>query len=193
MIERNAPALTLEEQTVKAMKTGRKMPFVSTMATIPRTQAPDHAKAINRSAEITNRQWWIMNKPESAKIELRKILRKLTAKRIPFVLTGAHSVGGWTGDPRASHDMDFLVRIGRNHARAVKAIKELYPHLQVRVHSVVTAFVVPGEKHSAIDVFYPHRETSKKPLPATFGWRMRDSNTASRFWKLHWQTSMVRW
>ena len=44
----------------------------------------------------------------------------------PFVLTGAQAIGGWTGRPRATHEVDILVKGRRNHRRAVKAIKALY-------------------------------------------------------------------
>ena len=134
------------------------------MSAAPRTRLPladataKHARAVQLSAEITNRQWWLMKKPEPAKIVLGKILSTLSAKRIPFVLTGAHAIGGWTGDPRATHDVDILVKAGRNHARAVKTLRELYPHLEVRTFSGVTAFFVPGDKRSVIDVIYPHRD-----------------------------------
>ena len=42
--------------------------------------------------------------------------------------------------------------------RAVKALRELYPKLEVRDLSGVMAFFVPGENQSVIDVTYPHRE-----------------------------------
>jgi hypothetical protein len=116
-----------------------------------------HAQAVRESAAITKTLWRLMKKEESAKIDLHRILRALSGKRIPFVLTGAHAIGTWTGQPRATHDVDILVKIGRNHARAVKAIRELYPHLEVRILPGVTAFLVPGETRSAIDISYPHR------------------------------------
>src|SRR5262245_49551316 len=65
-------------------------------------------------------------------VDLYQILRSLIQKKIPFVLTGAHGIGGWTGRPRATHDVDILVKGGRNHARAVNVIKALYPQLEVR-------------------------------------------------------------
>jgi hypothetical protein len=101
-------------------------------------------------------------------VEFEEIVRTLTRKRIPFVLTGAHAIGGWTGRPRDTHDVDVLVKAGRNHARAVNAIKALYPDLEVRQFHGVTAFFIPGEAHSVIDVIYPHRadleETLASPL-----------------------------
>jgi hypothetical protein len=90
-------------------------------------------------------------------IGFRKIIRSLQAKRIPFVLTGAHGIATWTGRPRSTHDVDILVKSGRNHARAVKAIQELYPELVLRNDTGVAAFFVPGETLSVIDVTFPHR------------------------------------
>src|SRR5439155_23920249 len=90
-------------------------------------------------------------------VDLYQVLRTLRQKRIPFVLTGAHGIGGWTGRPRSTHDVDILVKAGRNYARAVKAMKALYPELEVRDLRGVTAFFLPGEKVSVLDITYPHR------------------------------------
>jgi hypothetical protein len=101
-------------------------------------------------------------------VDLNEILRALIKKKIPFVLTGAHAIGGWTGRPRATHDVDILVKPGRTHARAVNLIKALYPSLEMRNLSGGAAFFVPGEKRSVIDVTYPHRpdiaETLANPV-----------------------------
>jgi hypothetical protein len=90
-------------------------------------------------------------------IEMRTIVKALQAKKIPFVLTGAHGIATWTGRPRSTHDVDILVKSGRNYARAVKAIQALYPDLEMRVFYGVAAYFVRGEKESVIDVTYPHR------------------------------------
>jgi hypothetical protein len=97
-------------------------------------------------------------------VDLNEILRTLTEKRIPFVLTGAHGIAAWTGKPRDTADVDVLVKGGRNQARAVKAIRELYPVLEMRKFGGVTAFFVPGEKTSVIDVTYPHRADQQETL-----------------------------
>ncbi|HJT78335.1 MAG TPA: hypothetical protein VJ739_14120 [Gemmataceae bacterium] len=99
---------------------------------------------------------WSSHVPPSA-VDLYTIVRTLTRKRIPFVLTGAHGIAGWTGMPRNTQDVDILVKGGRNHARAVKALRELYPQLEVRNFAGVTAFFIPGDRKSVIDVTYPHR------------------------------------
>src|SRR5438270_13484305 len=68
-------------------------------------------------------QW--SNRVAVSPVDLVLILRTLAKKRIPFVLTGAHGIGGWTGKPRNTQDVDILVKAGTHYTRAVKAIGEL--------------------------------------------------------------------
>jgi hypothetical protein len=60
--------------------------------------------------------------------------------------------------------VDILVKSGRNYARAVKAIKALYPELEPRNLASVTGFFPPGETDSVIDVTYPHRADIEQTL-----------------------------
>ncbi len=97
-------------------------------------------------------------------ITVKKIVAALQAKKIPFVLTGAYGIAAWTGRPRSTHDVDILVKSGRNYARAVKAMQALYPDLEMRLLTGVAAFFGPGERESVIDVTYPHREDNRQTL-----------------------------
>ena len=125
----------------------------------------DHDEAIRESVQLQNqfRTLWGDGMAPSP-VDLIQILRTLTQRKIAFVLTGAHALGGWTGRPRSTQDVDILVKAGRNHARAVKALRELYPHLEVRSLPGVTAFFPPGEKESILDVAYPHRADLEETL-----------------------------
>ena len=129
----------------------------------------DHNDAVQESFFLQKqyRSMWSSTLAASP-VDLNQILRILIRKKIPFVLTGAHAIGGWTGRPRDTQDVDILVKGGRNHGRAVNAIKELYPELEVRNFAGVTGFFIPDEKQSVIDVTYPHRadieETLAHPL-----------------------------
>jgi len=116
-----------------------------------------HQQAVRESAYLTDQWRKMWGRGKNRMIDIRKIMQTLAAKKIPFVLTGAQAIGGWTGRPRATKDVDILVKGGRNQTRAVNAIKGLYPHLEVRNFAGVTSFFVPGEKESVIDVTYPHR------------------------------------
>jgi hypothetical protein len=101
------------------------------------------------------RQW--SNRMAASPVDLNDVVRTLSGKKIPFVLIGAHAYGGWTGRPRSTFDVDVLVKSGRNHTRAVSALKTLYPSLEVRSFPGLTAFFIPGERDSVLDVIYPHR------------------------------------
>src|SRR6266704_2239785 len=109
-----------------------------------------------------SRQW--SNRVPASPVDLNTILRTLSQKRVPFVLTGAHGISGWTGIFRNTEDVDILVKGGRNYARAVSAIRTLYPQLEVRVFAGVTGFFIAGETTSVIDVTYPHRADLQETL-----------------------------
>jgi hypothetical protein len=124
-----------------------------------------HDDAVQETAHLQRqyRALW-SDRMTPSPVDLNQILRTLTAKKIRFVLTGAHAIGGWTGRPRDTRDVDILVKAGQNHARAVKAIRELYPILETRDFTGVTAFFIPGERESVIDVTYPHRPDNEETL-----------------------------
>jgi len=105
-------------------------------------------------SQTYRRSWALMS---SIVVDRFAIIDALIEKKIPFVLTGMYGIASWLGQPRATHDVDFLCKGGRNWGRAVKAVRELYPELVVRDHTGVAAFYAPGEKTSLIDVTIPHR------------------------------------
>lgn len=113
-----------------------------------------HAAAVRECAYLSAQY---RERRQMVEINLKEIRRALRLRKVPYVLTGAHGISSWTGRPRATYDVDILVRSGRNYSRAVSAIKKLYPHLEPRAFFGVTGFFVPGETDSVIDVTYPHR------------------------------------
>lgn len=121
----------------------------------------NHADAVTECADLSAqyREMWNMEK-----VSLNKILHALKSSNIPFVLTGAYGISSWTGRPRATKDVDILVKAGRNYVRAVRAIEKLYPKLEARRFAGITAFYVPGETESVIDVAYPHRPDNEETL-----------------------------
>jgi hypothetical protein len=123
-----------------------------------------HAQAVAECAHLSNqyRKMWV--RMAGIIVDLNAILQTLRAKKISFVLTGAHGIAGWTGRPRSTQDVDILVRAGRNCVRAVNAIKALYPDLGVRQLAEMTSFFAPEETLSLIDVIYPHRADIQETL-----------------------------
>src|SRR5262249_36441624 len=97
-------------------------------------------------------------------VDPSRSVRPQTKEPLRSVLTGAYDMGGGTAKPRATQDVDILVKGGRTQAPAVNAIKALYPQLEVRDLAGVTAFLIPGTRESVIDVTYPHRADLEETL-----------------------------
>jgi hypothetical protein len=123
-----------------------------------------HFEAVQECAYLSTQHRKMWDAMADVLIELDRILQTLTEKKIQFVLTGAHGISSWTGRPRATHDIDILVKSGPPYARAVKAIRELYPQLEERRFAAQTAFIAPGEKESLIEVIYPLRPDNEQAL-----------------------------
>jgi len=128
-----------------------------------------HSVAIRECAYLSEEYRHRWRAQAKIMVKLDDVLQVLRKKKIPFVLTGAYGISGWLGRPRSTHDVDILVRSGRNHARAVKALSEHYPGLEVRRFPGLTAFCVPGEAESVIDVSFPNRLDNQATL-ATAIW-----------------------
>lgn len=123
-----------------------------------------HGEAVKEAHHLSTQYRRMWDKMASFEIDLMELVGKLREKKIPFVLTGAHGIASWTGRPRATYDVGILVRRGRNHTRAVKALQVLYPQLEVRHVTNLVRFYVPGEKDPVIDVVAPFRADQEATL-----------------------------
>jgi hypothetical protein len=88
-----------------------------------------------------------------APIEVIRVLRAVGAR---FMLVGAHGLGGWTGAPRATHDVDVLVGT-RGYKKAIKALLAAFPHLEADDQAVVTRLRDPETGQVVIDVLKPNQ------------------------------------
>lgn len=114
------------------------------------------------------REWWRrMWKPEAQRVEPHDVIAVLNEAGVEFVLMGAHAMAGWFEQPRATLDVDVLVK-SRHHRRAVKAVCEAFPALQMRDTAVVTRFADPATDQIVLDLMKPmhdiHREVFKHTL-----------------------------
>lgn len=57
----------------------------------------------------------------------------LMAAGIDFVLVGAHGLAGWLPQPRATEDVDVLLRV-KDKQKAADAILKKYPNLEIEKH-----------------------------------------------------------
>ncbi len=62
-----------------------------------------------------------------------RVFRVLNAVKVRFMLVGTHALGGWTGKPRTTTDVDILVG-QRFHKRAVRILLNQFPQLRIEDH-----------------------------------------------------------
>ena len=88
------------------------------------------------------------------------IILVLNEAGVRFILMGNYGIGGWRAEPRATQDVDFLVRT-RDHRKAVRTIQDAFPQLQVVDYPVVTRFLDPVTRTPLIDLMKPNQPLFK--------------------------------
>ena len=101
-----------------------------------------------------------------------EVIRVLNGAHISFVLVGAHGLGGWMHEPRATEDVDVVVA-ARHQKKAVRALLEKFEHLVADEREVVIRLRDRGTKQVVIDIMKPnqtlYRETFKHTHPVSSG------------------------
>jgi hypothetical protein len=118
-----------------------------------------HGEALRISSEITRtlrRMYW----PEVSMIAPADVIPVLNEAGVRFVLMGNYGISGWRSEPRATEDVDILVR-KRDHRKAVRAIGAAFPQLQVADFPVVTRFLDPVRGTPLIDLMKPNQPLFK--------------------------------
>jgi hypothetical protein len=99
-------------------------------------------------------------------------IRVLNGARVSFVLVGAHGLGGWMQEPRATEDVDVVVA-ARQLRKATRILLEAFPHLEADEREVVIRLRDRATKQVVIDVMKPnqtlYRETFKHTHPVSSG------------------------
>jgi hypothetical protein len=70
---------------------------------------------------------------------------------------GTHAINTWREEPRATQDVDVLVR-KRDIRRSIRVLSEVFPELEVRDYTVVARFVDPATDKGVLDVMKPTQE-----------------------------------
>jgi hypothetical protein len=98
--------------------------------------------------------------PEVSMVAPADIIPVLNEAGVRFILMGNYGIGGWRAEPRATQDVDFLVRT-RDHRKAVRTIQDAFPQLQVVDNPVVTRFLDPVTRTPLIDLMKPNQPLFK--------------------------------
>lgn len=92
-----------------------------------------------------------------------EVIRVLNAAKIRFMLIGAHGLGGWMQEPRATQDVDVLV-MSKHHKKAVRLLTAAFVHLDCDDHEVVTRLRDKSSKKVLIDVVKPTQPIFREAL-----------------------------
>jgi hypothetical protein len=84
------------------------------------------------------------------------VIRVLNAAKVTFTLVGAHGLGGWTGKPRATEDVDIVVAL-RHVKKSVAALTGAFTHLDVDDQPAVVRLRDRETNAVAIDVMKPNQ------------------------------------
>ncbi len=124
-------------------------------------------EAFHISSQMTAR-FYRMYRPEATMYEPEDIVPMLNAGKISYLVMGTHGVGAWRSEPRGTQDIDFLV-VKRDHAKAVKIIREAFPKLEVIDATVVTRFRDPELDKVVIDFMRPNQPLFRVAFRNTIG------------------------
>ncbi len=78
------------------------------------------------------------------------VIRVLNEARVKYVLVGAHAANGYTGNPRATVDVDLIVQFPK---KAAEAVARAFPNLERHDLEVVIRFM--DGTREAIDLMKP--------------------------------------
>jgi hypothetical protein len=122
-----------------------------------------------------------MYRPGETKMTPEEIIPILNKAGVKYVLMGTHGVGGWRSEARATDDVDFLIQ-KRYHAKAVRAIQQTFPELEMHDLAMVTRFVDPATKKVVVDLMKPaepfYQAVFKNSVQAGFTHRIPDLEMA---------------
>ncbi len=112
-----------------------------------------HLEALGTSSWLTA-YFREKHQPMAARVTPERVIAVLHQAGVKPVLMGTHGVGGYRSEPRATQDVDVLVR-KKDIRKAVRALQAEYPNLTITDFPVVTRFIDPSNQKPVIDVMKP--------------------------------------
>lgn len=147
---------------------------------LPEVDGDRHARALETSSRLVQ-TFYRMYRPGRTKVTPDQVIPVLNKAGVKFVLMGMHGIGGWRSEPRATDDVDFLIQ-KRYHRKAIRAIQEAFPHLEMHDQKMVTRFVDPASKTVVVDLMRPldpfHQAVFENTVPAGRTHRIPDLEAA---------------
>ena len=128
--------------------------MIQAIRPLPNVAARKHLDALRISSDLTClfRQ---MKQRNEAMITPQGVIDVLYHAGVNCVLIGTYGLGGWRDQPRATQDVDVLVR-KNDVCKAVRTLHATYAELTIEDHPIVTRFVDPASGLPAIDLWKPN-------------------------------------
>jgi hypothetical protein len=123
-----------------------------------------HARSLTTSTNLSSLYVPNFIRPED-------VIRVLNRAGIKFVLAGAHALGGWTGAPRATEDVDLVVA-SRDVKKTVQVLVAAFPNLEADNQEVVCRLRDKESKAVRIDIVKSVQPIFKAALKNTRPARM---------------------
>jgi hypothetical protein len=95
-----------------------------------------------------------------------EVIAVLNKAHVSFVLVGAYGLGGWTGKPRSTEDVDVIVA-AKHHKKAVRLLLAAFSHLEEYDLPVVTRLRDQATKEVAVDVVKPNQQLFREAFKYT--------------------------
>jgi hypothetical protein len=95
-----------------------------------------------------------------------EVIRVLNAANVRFMLAGAHGIGGWLDEARATQDVDVVVGY-RQHQEATRALLAAFPQLVVDDQEVVVRLLDPEGGKVLVDIMKGNQPLYREALKHT--------------------------
>lgn len=148
--------MLMKPKWVTIRRNARRKPKNGHLRNGARVISSPHRRALGISSELTA-IYRRMYKPAAAMISPEDVICILNRAKVSFILMGTHGISGWRGEPRATQDVDVLIRKS-HHRKAIKAIQKAYPDLLIQELPAVTRFLDPLDQKPVIDLMKPEED-----------------------------------
>jgi hypothetical protein len=112
-----------------------------------------HREALHTSSRLTS-YFRETHQPMAVDVKPERVIEVLHNAGIKPVLMGTHALNTYRDEPRATQDVDVLVR-KRDVRKAIRVLHEAFPKLVINDTPVVTRFVDPKTEKVVLDVMKP--------------------------------------
>ncbi len=137
----------------------------------PVDRVQEHLQALHIGSEVT--RWFRKDRePNVIDVTPENVIAALSKAGINCVLMGTHGINGYRSQPRATQDVDVLVT-KKEVPKALRALEQAFPYLDVYDSQVVTRFVDPVSQKVVLDLMKP----ASRAMQAVFRHTVRIGKT----------------